>query len=45
MKTILVTIIDYCIQEYNNTEDIRSLIYHQDGYMYTSWDKPASILF
>jgi len=40
-----VTSIPYCIQEQNNTEDIRSLIYHQDGHMYTSWDKPSSILF
>lgn len=36
---------DYCIQESNNTEDIRSLIYHQDGHVYTAWDKPSSILF
>lgn len=42
---VAVTVIPYCIQESNNTEDIRSLIYHQDGHMYTSWDKPASILF
>lgn len=42
---VAITIIPYCIQESNNTEDIRSLIYHQDGHMYTSWDKPASILF
>ena len=42
---VAVTIMPYCLQEYNNTEDIRSLIYHQDGHMYTSWDKPASILF
>jgi len=40
-----VTAIDYCIQESNNNDDIRSLIYHQDGHMYTSWDKPGSILF
>jgi hypothetical protein len=45
MEGIAVTTIDYCIQESNNTEDIRSLIYHQDGHMYTSWDKKASILF
>ena len=42
---ISITSIPYCIQEHNNTQDIRSLIYHQDGHMYTSWDKPASILF
>lgn len=42
---ISITTIDYCIQEANNYDDIRSLIYHQDGHMYTSWDKPSSILF
>lgn len=42
---VAITIMPYCIQESNNTKDIRSLIYHQDGHMYTSWDKPASILF
>jgi len=42
---IAVTTMSYCIQESNNSEDIRSLIYHQDGHLYTSWDKPSSILF
>jgi organic radical activating enzyme len=42
---IAVTTIDYCIQDYNNWDDIRSLIYHQDGHMYTSWDKPSSLIF
>lgn len=42
---IALTIIDYCIQEHHKTDDIRSLIYHHDGHMYTSWDKPASKLF
>jgi molybdenum cofactor biosynthesis enzyme MoaA len=42
---VAITTIPYCIQEHNNTQDIRSLIYHQDGHVYTSWDKPASILF
>jgi len=42
---VAVTTIDYCIQDSNDGDDIRSLIYHQDGHMYTSWDKPGSILF
>jgi len=42
---IAITIIDYCIQESNNTEDIRSIIHHQDGHGYTDWDKPGSILY
>lgn len=45
MEGVAVTTIPYCVQEFNNTEDIRSLIYHQDGHMYTSWDKKASIIF
>lgn len=45
IEGIAVTIIDYCIQEKHSENDIRSLIYHQDGHMYTSWDKPSSILF
>ena len=41
-----VSFSDYCIQESNNTEDIRSLIYLEDGHLYTSWDKiPSSRLF
>jgi hypothetical protein len=42
---ISVCFSDYCLQETNKTDDIRSLILHQDGHLYTSWDSPASILF
>jgi len=45
VDNITVTFSDYCIQEYNNTEDIRSLIYLEDGHLYTSWDKISSRLF
>jgi molybdenum cofactor biosynthesis enzyme MoaA len=45
VEGIAVTTIDYCIQDYNNWHDIRSLIYHQDGHLYTSWSSPASIIF
>jgi molybdenum cofactor biosynthesis enzyme MoaA len=45
VEGIAVTTIDYCIQDHNNWYDIRSLIYHQDGHLYTSWDKPSSIIF
>jgi len=44
-KGIAVSFSDYCIQEANNTEDIRSLIYTEDGHCYTTWDKKSSILF
>jgi len=43
---ISVSFSDCCIQENNNTKDIRSLIFLEDGHVYTSWDKiPASRLF
>jgi len=43
---ISVSFSDYCLQESNNTNDIRSLIFLEDGHVYTSWDKiPASRLF
>ena len=42
---IAVTWLDECVQERNNTNDIRSLIYQEDGHMYSSWDSLASILF
>jgi len=40
------TYFDYCIQDYsNNSEDIRSLIYQEDGHMYTTWNSLASRIF
>jgi sulfatase maturation enzyme AslB (radical SAM superfamily) len=36
---------DYCIQESNKSSDIRSLIFAEDGHLYTSWNSKASILF
>lgn len=44
-RGISVVFSDYCMQESNNTEDIRSLIYLEDGHLYCSWSDPASILF
>jgi MoaA/NifB/PqqE/SkfB family radical SAM enzyme len=41
---ISVSFSDYCVQECNNTDDIRSLILLTDGHVYTSWDKKSSIL-
>jgi organic radical activating enzyme len=42
---IAVTGFDYCVQDTNNNEDIRSLIFMEDGHVYTSWNSKASILF
>lgn len=36
---------DYCVQEFNQVNDIRSLIYQDNGHLYTNWDDPASIRF
>ena len=44
-KGISVCFSDYCIQESNKVNDIRSLIFQDNGHLYTSWDDPASILF
>ena len=42
---IAVTWFDYCIQDAHGVDDIRSLIFQEDGHLYTAWDSPASILF
>jgi organic radical activating enzyme len=34
-----------CVQENHNEDNLRSLIYHQDGHLYTSWNSLGSILF
>jgi hypothetical protein len=34
---ISATIFRHCIQENSNEDDIRSLIYYEDGHMSTSW--------
>ena len=36
---------DYCIQERNLGDNIRSLVFLEDGHLYTSWNSSASILF
>jgi pyruvate-formate lyase-activating enzyme len=45
LQGVAVSYSDYCIQDGNNTEDIRSLILQDDGHVYTSWASKASILF
>ena len=39
------TYFDYCIQDTSNEGDVRSLIYQEDGHLYTTWNSPASIVF
>lgn len=36
---------DYCLQEINEGNNIRSLIFREDGHLYTSWNSLASIIF
>jgi len=45
LNGIAVSFSDYCIQDNNNGEDLRSLIYQEDGHCYTSWNSKASMLF
>lgn len=42
---ISVVFSERCIQERNHIDDIRSLIFLEDGHLYTSWGDPASVLF
>jgi len=44
-KGVSVTKFDYCIQDSSGDHDIRSLVYNQDGHLYTSWSSPASLIF
>jgi MoaA/NifB/PqqE/SkfB family radical SAM enzyme len=45
LNGVAVSYSDYCVQDDNNTEDIRSLILQEDGHVYTSWNSTASTLF
>ena len=44
-KGLSVTCFDYCVQDNTNTLDIRSLIFAEDGHVYTAWNSRASLLF
>lgn len=39
-----VSISEYCIQENHNESNLRSLIFIQDGHLYTHWGKKGSII-
>jgi len=45
IEGISFTYFDDCIQENTINGDLRSLIYLEDGHMYTAWDKRGSIIF
>jgi len=42
---VSVTKIEFCMQDSNSEDDIRSLVYNQDGHLYTTWSSPASMIF
>jgi hypothetical protein len=42
---ISLAISDYCIQEQDSGSNLRSLVFQEDGHLYTSWGSRASILF
>lgn len=42
---ISVCFSDYCVQETNTNDNLRSLIFQEDGHVYTSWNHRSSILF
>jgi hypothetical protein len=43
-RGVSVSYSDYCIQDSNVGEDIRSLIFLEDGHLYTSWNSTASAI-
>lgn len=45
LEGVSVTWFDYCVQDSNNEDDIRSLIYQEDGHLYYTWNSPASKVF
>jgi hypothetical protein len=45
VQGVSVSYSNYCIQDDNDMEDIRSLIFLEDGHMYSSWNSKASVLF
>jgi len=45
VDNVSVVSIDYCIQEESDGNDIRSLIFHEDGHLYTQWNDDATRLF
>lgn len=42
---IAVTAFESCIQERTTDTEVRSLIFQEDGHVYTAWNSEASILF
>lgn len=45
LEGISVTWFNYCVQDSNEGDDIRSLIYQENGHMFFAWNSKASRLF
>jgi sulfatase maturation enzyme AslB (radical SAM superfamily) len=45
LEGVSLTFSDYCIQERDNGDNLRSLVFQEDGHLYTGWGSRASILF
>jgi hypothetical protein len=45
VNDIAIATSDYCIQERDDGDNLRSLVFQEDGHLYTGWGSKASILF
>jgi len=45
INDVAVATSDYCIQERDEGDNLRSLVFQEDGHLYTGWGSKASILF
>lgn len=45
VEGLALTYFPYCIQDTSSEDDVRSLIYQEDGHLYTTWNSKASIIF
>jgi organic radical activating enzyme len=44
-KGISVTHFDYCIQDSHGELDVRSIIFQEDGHLYSTWNSKAGLIF
>jgi hypothetical protein len=45
INDVAVATSDYCIQERDEGDNLRSLVFQEDGHLYTGWGSKAAILF
>lgn len=44
LKGVTVAFSDYCVQESHSDDEVRSLIFQEDGHLYTHWGDRGSII-